>query len=69
MADDPNGIAQRYPNLAPLADDLEEILATISSCNRGYGDVKFSAQGLDPDGRLQIKYIDAQVRKFRKKIS
>ena len=61
--------AQMYPHLAPLADELEDILATISNCNKGYGDIKFSSQGLDTSGHLQIKYIDAQVRRFRKKIS
>jgi hypothetical protein len=61
--------AKNYPHLAPLADELEQILSIISTANQGYGDVKFTSQGKDARGNLQIKYFDTQLRQFRKKTS
>lgn len=63
MNDDP--FARRYPHLAPLADELEQILTVIQACNDGYGDIKLSFQGLK-NKKLQIKYIDTQLRYFLK---
>lgn len=59
--------AQRYPHVAQIADDLEAALTIIQATNKGYGEVKFTAQGIDIDGHLEIKYIDSQIRRFRKK--
>lgn len=55
-----------YPHLAPLADDLEQILTVIQNCNKGYGSVTFSSQGINDRGQLQIPYFDTQLRQSRK---
>jgi hypothetical protein len=60
--------AEYYPHLAPLADDLERILTIIQATNKGYGDVSFSSRGVDKDGHLEVKYIDSQLRHYRKEI-
>lgn len=64
--DDKTIFARSYPHLAPLADDLEQILAVIQNCNKGYGSVTFSAQGINNRGQLQVNYFDTQLRQSRK---
>lgn len=60
-------LAVKLPYLAPIAEELDEVLGIVKSQNEGKALIRFETQGIDLYGNLIIKCIHAGIRRFLSK--
>lgn len=60
-------LAIKFPHLAPMAEDLDKVLGVVKTQNQGWARICFDVQGIDREGNLIVKGIEAALKFLRGK--